>query len=43
MATNGPYSWGNGPQPKKKGILAKLLDLAVNGTKGDKPKKGKGK
>jgi hypothetical protein len=40
MATNGPYSWGNGPKPKPKGILAKLLDLAVNGgTK--KPKKGK--
>ena len=24
--TNGPYSWGNGPQPKPKGIIAKLMD-----------------
>jgi hypothetical protein len=39
MATNGPYSWGNGPQPKKKGLVAKLIELAVTGTK--KPKKPK--
>ena len=31
--TNGPYAWGNGPQPKGKGLLGKLakkiLDLAT--------------
>lgn len=39
MATNGPYSWGNGPRPKRKG-LAGLLDriakLAASGRKGKK-------
>ena len=38
MATNGPYSWGNGPQPKK-GLIGKLIELAVSGT--NKPKKPK--
>lgn len=23
---HGPYTWGSGPQPKPKGIIAKLID-----------------
>jgi len=23
-ATNGPYSWGNGPKPKKEGVLSRI-------------------
>ena len=23
--TNGPHAWGNGPQPKPKGLAAKLI------------------
>jgi hypothetical protein len=35
---NGPYAWGNGPQPKKKGLISKIIDWATKqGT--DKPKK----
>lgn len=26
--TNGPYAWGNGPQPRPKGLIAKLVALA---------------
>jgi hypothetical protein len=27
--TNGPYAWGNGPQPKPKGIIARLIAKAA--------------
>lgn len=34
--TNGPYHWGNGPQPKKEGILSKIVKAVIKG-------KGKGR
>ena len=40
MATNGPYPWGSGPQPKK-GLIGRLIELAVTGKKQPKPKKPK--
>lgn len=39
-ATNGPHSWGNGPKPKK-GIIGRLIELAITGQKQPKPKKPK--
>lgn len=28
--TNGPYHWGNPPQPKPKGIIAKIIAKIEN-------------
>ena len=39
MATNGPYSWGNGPRPKRKGLtglIDRLVRLATSTGKGKK-------
>lgn len=33
-ATNGPYHWGNGPQPKKEGVVAKIVKAVTKGKKG---------
>lgn len=33
-ATNGPYHWGNGPQPKKEGIVAKIVKAVTRDKKG---------
>jgi hypothetical protein len=38
--TNGPYGWGNGPQPKT-GLIGRLIELAVTGKKQPKSKKKK--
>jgi hypothetical protein len=29
--TNGPYHWGNGPQPKKQGILSRIIKVLIKG------------
>lgn len=32
--TNGPYHWGNGPQPQRKGIISKIVKAVTKDKKG---------
>ena len=38
--TNGPHHWGNGPQPRKKGLVDRFLDWAAKANQGNPDGKG---
>jgi len=37
--TNGPHAWGNGPQPKPKSLLGRIVKKIVDLASEPKPKK----
>lgn len=36
-ATHGPHTWGNGPKPRSKTLLGKVIDKIEDIQKGKKP------